>query len=63
MLEMVETRRNTDKAGQHHDLFSRLLDAAGEDLDDRAVLSDRELVGEYPISHFFAHSGASYSLS
>jgi hypothetical protein len=63
MLEMVETRRNSDKAEQRHDLFSRLMDAAGEDLDDRAVLSDRELFGEYPISHCFAHSGASYSLS
>jgi hypothetical protein len=62
MLEMVETRRNTDKAEQRHDLFSGLLDAAG-DLDDRAVFSDRELFGEYPISHCFAHSGASYSLS
>jgi hypothetical protein len=63
MLEMVETRRNPDKAEQRHDLFSGLLDAAGEEVDDRAVLSDRELVGEYPISHCFARSGASYSLS
>jgi hypothetical protein len=63
MLEMVETRRNSDKAEQRHDLFSGLLDAAQEDLDDKAALSDRELVGEYPISHRFAQSGASYSLS
>ena len=60
MMEMVETRRNPDETEQRHDLFSGLLDAAG---DDRAVLSDRELVGEYPISHCFARSGASYPLS
>ena len=63
MLEMVETHRNPDKAEQLHDLFSGLLDAAEEELHDSAVLSDRELVGEYPISHRFAHWGASYSLS
>ena len=63
MLEMVESRRNADKAEQRYDLFSGLLGAAEEELDDGAALSDRELVGEYPMSHCFAHSEASYSLS
>ena len=61
MLEMVEARRNGDKAEQRYDLFSGLLDAAEEDL-DRTALSDRELVGKYPTSHCFAHPEGSYSL-
>ena len=56
MLEMVEARRNADKADQRYDLFSGLLDAAEEEQDDRAALSDRELVGKYPTSHCFARS-------
>jgi len=63
MLEMVEARRNGDKAEQRYDLFSGLLDAAEEDLDDRTALSDRELVGKCLTSHGFAHSEVShYSL-
>ena len=46
MLEMVETRRNADNVEERHDLFSGLLDAAGE-LDGEATLSDEELIGGY----------------
>ena len=42
MLEMVEDRRNADKAEQRHDLFSGLLEAA----DDGEALNDDELLGE-----------------
>ena len=62
MLEMVEARRNGDKAEERYDLFSGLLDAAEEELDDRTALSDRELVGKCLTSHCFAHLEVSYSL-
>ena len=62
MLEMVEARRNGDKAEEHYDLFSGLLDATEERLDDRTALSDRELVGKYLTSHCFSHLEVSYSL-
>jgi hypothetical protein len=45
MLEMVEARRNADKGEQRYDLFSGLLDAAQNELDGEATLSDEELVG------------------
>ena len=54
MLEMVEARRNADKAEQRHDLFSGLLDAATAEPDNGVVLSDQELIGNYPVSHRFA---------
>ena len=34
MLEMVEARRNVDKVGDRHDLFSGLLDAAQDEPGD-----------------------------
>ena len=49
MLEMVEARRNADKGEQCHDLFSGLLDAAQDELDSEATLSDEELIGVHPI--------------
>ena len=52
MLEMVETRRNEDEVEQHYDLFSGLLDAAQNELDNGAVLSEEELVGEYNIDQY-----------
>jgi hypothetical protein len=47
MLEMVEARRNADKVEQRYDLFSGLLDAAQNETDSEAVLTDEELVGGY----------------
>ena len=51
MMEMVEARRNSDNAEQRHDLFNGLLDAAQDELDNGAALSDEELMGEYSMSH------------
>ena len=50
MLEMVEARRTSGDAEQRHDLLSGLLDASQSELDDKAALSDEELIGKYPIS-------------
>jgi hypothetical protein len=50
MLEMVEARRNSDNVEQRHDLFNGLLDAAQDELDDGAALSDEELIGGYSMS-------------
>ena len=47
MLEMVEARRNGEKVEERHDLFSGLLDAAREESDNGAGLSDEELIGWY----------------
>jgi hypothetical protein len=47
MLEMVEARRNGDKVEERYDLFSGLLDAAQDESDNGAGLSDEELVGWY----------------
>ena len=45
MAEMVETRRNGEKAEQRHDLFSGLLDAAQDEPGGDAAISDEELIG------------------
>ena len=45
MLEMVESRRNADNGEQRNDLFSGLLDAAQNELDSEATLTDEELIG------------------
>ena len=47
---MVEARKNADKGEQRYDLFSGLLDAAQNELDSEATLSDEELIGGYSIS-------------
>jgi len=47
MVEMVEDRRTSGEAEQRYDLFSGLLDASQEELDDGGVLSDEELIGEH----------------
>ena len=52
MLEMVETRRSGDKVEERYDLFSGLLDAAQDELDNGAMLSEEELVGEYNIDRY-----------
>ncbi len=50
MLEMVEARKNADEGEQRYDLFSGLLDAAQNELDSEATLSDEELIGGHSIS-------------
>jgi hypothetical protein len=46
MLEMVEARRNADIVEERYDLFSGLLDAAQDEPDNGAALSEEELTGE-----------------
>ena len=46
MLEMVEARRNAETVVQRHDLFNGLLDAAEDELNNGAALTDDELIGE-----------------
>jgi hypothetical protein len=57
MLEMVEARRNADEGEQRYDLFSGLLDAAQNDMDSEATLSDEELIGGHSISRSFSILG------
>jgi hypothetical protein len=45
LLEMVEARRNADKVEERCDLFSGLLDAARDEPDSKAALTDEELIG------------------
>ena len=44
-LEMVESRRNVDKVQERYDLFSGLIDAARDESDSEAALTDEELIG------------------
>ena len=57
MMEMVEARRDGDKVEQRYDLFSGLLDAAREEQDSEAAISDEELVGKYSTSGSFGVLG------
>jgi hypothetical protein len=45
MLEMVEARRNADKAEERYDLFSGLLDAAQDEPGNEGAITDDELIG------------------
>ena len=53
MAEMVEARRNGEKAEERHDLFSGLLDAAQDEPGSEAALRDKELFGGYSTSGSF----------
>ena len=53
MLEMVEARKNADEGKQRYDLFSGLLDAAQNELDGEATLSNEELIGGHSTSRSF----------
>ena len=53
MLEMVEARKNADEGEQRYDLFSGFLDAAQNELDGEATLSDEELIGGHYTSRLF----------
>jgi hypothetical protein len=56
MMEMVDARR-TDKVEQRYDLFSGLLDAAQDEQDSGAAISDDELIGGYSASQSFGNFG------
>ena len=51
MLEMVEARKNSDNVEQRYDLFNGLIDAAQDEMEIGAALSDDELTGVYSMSH------------
>jgi cytochrome P450 len=46
MLEMVEARRTSHEVEERHDLFSGLLDASQEEMNNGQALSDEELLGK-----------------
>ena len=48
MLEMVEARVNPGKTEIRYDLFSGLLDASQDELNNGAALNDEELIGKHP---------------
>jgi hypothetical protein len=52
MLEMVKARRNGNKVEERYDLFSGLLDAARDEPDNGAGLSDEELIGWCSTSNY-----------
>jgi hypothetical protein len=47
MLEMVEARRTSGETEQRYDLFSALLGASEDELDNGSGLSDEELIGKH----------------
>ena len=54
---MVEARRNADKVEERYDLFSGLLDAARDESNSEAALTDEELIGGHLISRSFSIFG------
>ncbi|KAI0000164.1 cytochrome P450 [Russula compacta] len=63
MLEMVEARRNADKAEERYDLFSGLLDAAQDEPDSAEALSDEELVGNMFVFLLAGHETAAHTIA
>ena len=57
MLEMVKARRDGDKVEERYDLFSGLLDAAEDEQESEAAISDDELFGGYSTSRLFGILG------
>jgi hypothetical protein len=49
MQEMVEARRNAGKVEERYDLFSGLLDAAQDEPDDEAAITEEEVIGKYDV--------------
>ena len=58
MLEMVEARRTSHKVEERHDLFSGLLDASREEMNNGAALDDDELLGKHSIVAPFLDIGS-----
>lgn len=46
---MVVARRNADTVEERYDLFSGLLDAAQEEPDDEAAITEQEVIGKYDV--------------
>ena len=63
MLEMVEARRNADKVEQRFDLFSGLLNAAQNETDSEAALTEEELIGGYSTPRSIGILGKHFTLS
>ncbi|KAH9962838.1 cytochrome P450 [Russula dissimulans] len=63
MLEMVEAHRNFDKSKQRYDLFSGLLDAGQDELDNKGALSDEELFGNMFMFLLAGHETTAHTLS
>jgi len=61
MMEMVEARRG-DKVEQRYDLFSGLLDAAQDEQDSEAAISDEELIGNMFIFLLAGHETTAHTL-
>jgi len=62
MLEMVEARRNSDNVEQRYDLLNGLLDAAQDEVEDGAALSDEELIGNMFIFLLAGHETTAHTL-
>ncbi|KAN0113945.1 cytochrome P450, partial [Russula decolorans] len=62
MLEMVEARRNADKVEERYDLFSGLLDAARDEPDSEAALTDEELIGNMFFFFLAGHETTAHTL-
>ena len=62
MVEMVETRRNAETKEDHHDLFNGLLDAARDDLDGNAAITEQELIGKRYLSYRITQEKLSFSI-
>ena len=45
MVELIESRKNSEQKEERYDLFSSLLDANEDELDGQAKLADSELLG------------------
>jgi hypothetical protein len=64
MLEMVEARKTSTEVEERHDLFSGLLNASQDELDNGTALSDDELIGKYSnTTPFFAFETSLCSLT
>ncbi|KAN0127113.1 cytochrome P450 monooxygenase [Lactarius tabidus] len=62
MVEMVNARRNAETKGEHHDLFSGLLDASDNDLDGAAAITEEELIGNMSVFLLAGHETTAYTL-
>jgi cytochrome P450 len=61
MVEMVADRRNAETKGEHHDLFSGLLDAS-DNLDGAAAITEEELIGNTFVFLIAGHETTAHTL-
>lgn len=62
MLEMIRSRRNSEKKEERYDLFSSLLDASEDTSDGEAKLADEELLGNIFIFLVAGHETTAHTL-